>query len=57
VTDFKPSNLEQILYYTGVVDANEVPTLAAFMYRCLALDPASRSSALELLTDMWLADV
>jgi serine/threonine-protein kinase SRPK3 len=37
--------------------ADDVPHVAAFMRRCLALDPASRASALELLEDKWLEDV
>jgi hypothetical protein len=31
--------------------------LASFMRRCLALDPAARSSAVELLNDKWLEGV
>ena len=57
VTDFMPTNLEDILYGIGTVQADDVPGLAAFMRRCLALDPASRPSALQLLDDKWLKDL
>jgi serine/threonine-protein kinase SRPK3 len=54
VTDFIPSSLEDILYGLGTMQADDVPGVAAFMRRCLALDPTSRPSALELLNDVWL---
>jgi len=57
VTDFMPTNLEDILYGLGTVQADDVPGVAAFMRRCLALDPASRPSALQLLNDKWLEDL
>ena len=57
VTDFMPTNLEEILYGLGTVQADDVPGAAAFMRRCLALDPASRPSALQLLNDKWLEDL
>jgi serine/threonine-protein kinase SRPK3 len=57
VTDFMPTNLEEILYGFGTVQADDVPGVAAFMRRCLALDPASRPSALQLLNDKWLEDL
>jgi serine/threonine-protein kinase SRPK3 len=49
-----PSSLEDILYGLGTVQPDDVPGVAAFMRRCLALDPTLRSSALELLNDEWL---
>jgi serine/threonine-protein kinase SRPK3 len=49
-----PSSLEDILYGLGTVQADDVPGVAAFMRHCLALDPTSRPSALELLNDEWL---
>ena len=52
-----PTNLEDILYGIGTVQADDVPGLAAFMRRCLALDPASRPSALQLLDNKWLKDL
>jgi len=57
VTDFMPTNLEEILYGLGTVQADDVPGAAAFMRRCLALDPASRPSAQQLLNDKWLDDL
>jgi serine/threonine-protein kinase SRPK3 len=51
-----PSSLEDILYGLGTMQ-DYVPGVAAFMRRCLALDPAARSSALELLKDKWLEDL
>jgi serine/threonine-protein kinase SRPK3 len=57
VTDFTPTNLEEILYGLGTVQADDVPGVAAFIRRCLALDPASRPSALQLLNDKWLEDL
>jgi len=56
-TDFIPSSLEDILYAIGTVQADDVPCVAAFMRRCLALDPASRLSVQELLNDKWLEDL
>ena len=49
-----PSSLEDFLYGLGTVQADDVPGVAAFMRRCLVLDPTLRSSALELLDDKWL---
>lgn len=51
-----PSSLENILYGLGAVQVDDVPSVAAFMRRCLTLDPASRPSALELLNDKFLED-
>jgi len=49
-----PSSLKDILYGLGTVQADDVPGVAAFMRRCLVLDPTLRPSALELLNDEWL---
>ena len=57
VTDFMPTNFEDILYGLGTVQADDVPGVAAFMRRCLVLDPASRPSELQLLNDKWLEDL
>ncbi|KIM91302.1 hypothetical protein PILCRDRAFT_520 [Piloderma croceum F 1598] len=57
VTDFMPTDLEEILYSLGTVQADDIPGVAAFMRQCLALDPASRPSALQLLNDKWLKDL
>jgi serine/threonine-protein kinase SRPK3 len=39
------------------VQAGDVPSVAAFIRRCLVLDPTLRPSAQELLNDMWLQDL
>jgi serine/threonine-protein kinase SRPK3 len=57
ITDFMPTNLEDIICGLGTVQADDVPGVAAFMRRCLALDPASRPTALQLLNDKWLEDL
>jgi serine/threonine-protein kinase SRPK3 len=56
VADFTPSNLEEILYELAVVEASEVPGLAAFLSRCLTLDPSLRPTARQLFKDKWLKD-
>jgi serine/threonine-protein kinase SRPK3 len=53
VVDFTPGSLEEILYELGVIKVDEVPGLAAFLTRCLTLDPSSRPIAFELLSDDW----
>ena len=46
----------------GVLSSKQVSdadarSAAAFIKRCLALDPAARPSVTELLQDEWLRDV
>ena len=57
VTDFMPTKFEDILYGRGTVQADDIPGVVTFMRRCVALDPASRPSALQLLNDKWLEDL
>jgi serine/threonine-protein kinase SRPK3 len=57
VTDFTPTSLEGLLTFTGAVSPSDIPHIAAFLHRCLAIDPAARPSALELLNDPWFSDV
>ena len=52
--DFAPSTLEDILRDLKVVDESEILGTAAFLRRCLMLDPKLRPSAQELLRDGWL---
>jgi serine/threonine-protein kinase SRPK3 len=54
--DFTPGSLEGILYNLGVFKVDEVPGLAAFLTRCLTLDPSSRPTALELSLDEWFVN-
>jgi len=54
VNVFQPNSIEHVLYSIGTVQAEDVSCVAAFIRRCLVLDPASRSSAVELLNDKWL---
>ena len=53
-SDFAPTTLEDILRRLEAVDESEIPGTAAFLRRCLTLDPKLRPSALELLKDRWL---
>ena len=48
------TTLEDILRSLRVVDKNDIPGVAAFLSRCLTLDPKLRPSAQELLGDSWL---
>ncbi|KAF8346495.1 kinase-like domain-containing protein [Amanita rubescens] len=51
---FMPTTLEVILRRLKAVDEDEIPGTAAFLHRCLSLDPKLRPSAQELLKDSWL---
>ena len=51
---FMPITLEVILRSLEAVDEDEIPGTAAFLRRCLSLDPKLRPSAQELLKDSWL---
>ncbi|KIL69157.1 hypothetical protein M378DRAFT_184402 [Amanita muscaria Koide BX008] len=57
-SDFQHTSLEAILRSLQVeaVDEIDIPGAAAFMRRCLTLDPKLRPSAQELLKDSWLAE-
>jgi serine/threonine-protein kinase SRPK3 len=56
-SDFAPTTLEDILRGLEAVDESEILGTAAFLRRCLTLDPKLRPSAQELLKDGWLATV
>ncbi|KIM44308.1 hypothetical protein M413DRAFT_433710 [Hebeloma cylindrosporum] len=52
-----PRTVEQcIAHYNRVADKDIAPT-AAFIRRCLTIDPSTRPSASELLRDEWLVGV
>jgi len=51
---FMPTTLEVILRSLEAVDEDKIPGTAAFLRRCLSLDPKLRPSAQELLKDSWL---
>ncbi|KAF8344585.1 kinase-like domain-containing protein, partial [Amanita rubescens] len=53
-SNFTPTTLEDILRSLEAVDEGEIPGTAAFLRRCLSLDPKLRPSAQELLKDSWL---
>ena len=53
-SDFAPSALEDVLRGLKVADESEILGTAAFLRRCLTLDPKLRPSAQELLNDGWL---
>jgi len=48
------TTLEDILRSLGVLDESDILGVAAFLRRCLTLDPKQRPSAQELLKDSWL---
>ncbi|KAF9480906.1 kinase-like protein [Pholiota conissans] len=50
---------EHVTFILGAkgVSTKEARSVAAFMERCLALDPAARPSATELLRHEWLCDI
>jgi serine/threonine-protein kinase SRPK3 len=51
-----PSSIERCLRPYKVLDEQEIPPIAAFIRRCLTIDPSARPTALELLDDEWLKD-
>lgn len=53
--DFKPTTLEEVLRSHEAVDEKDIPSVVAFMGRCLTLDPKLRPTAQELLKDSWLS--
>ncbi|KAM6497257.1 Protein kinase-like domain containing protein [Amanita muscaria] len=55
-SDFQHTSLEAILRSLEAVDEIDIPGAAAFMRRCLTLDPKLRPSAQELLKDSWLGE-
>ena len=53
-SNFMPTTLEAILRRFKAVDENEILGTAAFLRRCLTLDPKLQPSAQELLKVSWL---
>ncbi|EMD35517.1 hypothetical protein CERSUDRAFT_53540 [Gelatoporia subvermispora B] len=56
VGSFQYPALELLLRAHGTISEAEAKEAAAFMRRCMSIDPATRPSASELLEDEWLAD-
>ncbi|KAF8072141.1 kinase-like domain-containing protein [Lyophyllum atratum] len=52
-----PQPIEDCLATYKHVDKNIITPAAAFIRRCLTIDPAARPSASDLLQDQWLRDV
>ena len=46
---------ERDIKYAGLVPEREAQIIAAFIRRCMALDPAARATIPELLAHEWLA--
>jgi serine/threonine-protein kinase SRPK3 len=51
-----PDSIETRLRSKGVMDEQDIRPTAAFIRRCLTIDPNQRPTALELLDDEWLKD-
>lgn len=43
--------------YKDRFDASDLQAAAAFIRRCMAIDPSARPSAEDLLQDDWLKDL
>lgn len=54
VHDLFPSTIENCLRLYNVMEEKDIPPAAAFIRRCLTIDPRARPTALELLDDEWL---
>lgn len=52
-----PRPIEECIAYYNRVEDKDIGPIAAFMRRCLTIDPSVRPSASELLQDEWLSDV
>ena len=50
------TTLEGSLQKFSALDETDIPGVAAFMRKCLALDPRMRASAQELLKDSWVLE-
>ena len=46
--------IEDLLRKYDVLQATDLPSTAAFIVRCLQLDPSKRATAEQLLADPWL---
>ena len=57
VKELFPRTIEECLAHYGRVGVKDLAPAAAFIRKCLAIDPSSRPSASELLQDEWFSDV
>jgi serine/threonine-protein kinase SRPK3 len=48
--------IEECLRPYGVLDEKDIPAAAAFIRKCLTIDPSARPSAMDLSGDEWLKD-
>lgn len=53
---FAPCTMEACLRNYKVLGEKDISAAAAFIRRCLTLDPRERPTALELLSDPWVKD-
>ncbi|THH03876.1 hypothetical protein EW146_g10325 [Bondarzewia mesenterica] len=49
-----PRTIEECMNHYAILDEKDIPVAAAFIRRCLTIDPGARPTALELLGDEWL---
>lgn len=54
IDELFPVSIEEALGNYTIVPREQVGPAAAFVRRCLVVDPNNRPSAAELLTDPWL---
>jgi serine/threonine-protein kinase SRPK3 len=55
VRELTPRSIDECLgFYGHLVDRADIAPAAAFIRRCLTIDPDARPTALELLDDEWL---
>ena len=55
--EFESHPLENVLSQFGTMRAADVGPAAAFIRKCLEVDPEKRLTAEALLKDVWLADI
>ncbi|KAH7921680.1 kinase-like protein [Leucogyrophana mollusca] len=57
IKELFPRPIEECMRNYSILDEEDIPAAAAFIRRCLTVDPQARPTALELLDDEWLRDV